>query len=56
MIIEVYKAILTKILEVKTYIQSLNFYTENLIVKIIVRIQVFKVIKEINNIYIRITK
>ncbi len=45
-----------KILKVKTYIQSLNLYTKNLIAKIIIRIQVFKVIKEINNIYARIIR
>ncbi len=50
MIIEVYKAILIEILKIKTHIQSLNLYTENLVVKITIRIQAFKVIKEIDTI------
>ncbi len=44
MITKIYKAILIKILKIETHIQSLNFYMKNLIVKIIIKIQVFKVI------------
>ncbi len=40
----------------KIYIQSLDLYTEILIIKTIIRIQASKIIKEIKNIYIRIIR
>ncbi len=56
MITEAYKIIIIKALKIKTYIQSLNLYTETLAAKIIVRVRLLKVNKDIKNACARIIR